>query len=170
MLASAAVGTVEYRSMTEAIRVTNPCIDNFVEGRAIGVDVAKRKVAVQLTKLSTVTNTFKGIASDAPDRLEPEPVLTNIIYDEETGAIKRDYALQGAGDVIELSYDHLICAVGTAARSSIVRGAKDFCTLISSSRLITPIVLQLNSQHVLPFGRFQLENISRFQAPSNCDW
>lgn len=39
MLASAAVGTVEYRSMTEPIRVTNPCIDNYVEGRAIGVDV-----------------------------------------------------------------------------------------------------------------------------------
>lgn len=39
MLASAAVGTVEYRSMTEPIRVTNPHIDNYVEGRAIGVDV-----------------------------------------------------------------------------------------------------------------------------------
>ena len=39
MLASAAVGTVEYRSMTEPIRVTNPCIDNYVEGRAIGIDV-----------------------------------------------------------------------------------------------------------------------------------
>jgi hypothetical protein len=39
MLASAAVGTVEYRSMTEPIRVTNPLIDNYVEGRAIGVDV-----------------------------------------------------------------------------------------------------------------------------------
>jgi len=42
MLASASVGTVEYRSMTEAIRVTNPCIDNYVEGRAIGVDVQGR--------------------------------------------------------------------------------------------------------------------------------
>ena len=42
MLASAAVGTVEYRSMTEPIRVTNPSIDNYVEGRAIGVDVEAR--------------------------------------------------------------------------------------------------------------------------------
>lgn len=128
MLASAAVGTVEYRSMTEPIRVTNPYIDNFVEGRAIGVDVANRKVAVQLTKLSTVTNTFKGLASEAPCRLEPEPVLTNIIYNEEDDSIQRDAASQGAGDVIELNYDHLICAVGTAARSNIVPGAKDYCT------------------------------------------
>ena len=42
MLASAAVGTVEYRSMTEPIRVTNPSIDNYVEGRAIGVDIEAR--------------------------------------------------------------------------------------------------------------------------------
>lgn len=135
MLASAAVGTVEYRSMTEPIRVTNPCIDNFVEGRAIGIDVKNRKIAVQLTKLSTVTNIFKGIATDAPGRLEPEPVLTNIIYDEETNSIQRDPAVQGAGDVIELNYDHLICAVGTAARSSIVSGAKEYCTytMLSSS-------------------------------------
>lgn len=126
MLASAAVGTVEYRSMTEPIRVTNPYIDNFVEGRAIGIDVVNQKVAVQLTSLSTVTGAFKGVAADAPCRLEPEPVLTNIIYDAETNSIQRD-AAQGAGDVIELNYDHLICAVGTAARSSIVPGAKDYC-------------------------------------------
>ena len=39
-----------------------------------------------------------------------------------------DEAVQGAGDVIELNYDHLICAVGTAARSGIVAGAKEYCT------------------------------------------
>lgn len=108
--------------------MTNPYIDNFVEGRAIGVDVANRKVAVQLTKLSTVTNTFQGLAANAPCRLDPEPVLTNIIYDEESNSIQRDPATQGAGDVIELNYDHLLCTVGTAARSSIVPGAKAYCT------------------------------------------
>ncbi len=36
---SAAVGPVEYRIMMEPIQVMNPYIDNFVEGRAIGVDV-----------------------------------------------------------------------------------------------------------------------------------
>ena len=39
MLVSVAVGTAEYWSMTEPIWVMNPYIDNFVEGRAIGVDV-----------------------------------------------------------------------------------------------------------------------------------
>ncbi|EED86583.1 hypothetical protein THAPSDRAFT_38312, partial [Thalassiosira pseudonana CCMP1335] len=90
MLASAAVGTVEYRSMTEPIRVTNPYIDNFVEGRAIGVDV-------------------------------------------EESTIKRDDSM-GAGTVIELSYDYLVCAVGTASRSSIVPGAKEHCFNLKTSQ------------------------------------
>jgi NADH dehydrogenase FAD-containing subunit len=132
MLASAAVGTVEYRSMTEPIRVTNPYIDNFVEGRAIGVDVKSKKVQVQLTSLSTVTGAFKGIAATAPCRLEPEPVLTQIVYGED-GTVLRDKT-QGAGGVIELNYDYLICAVGTASRSSIVPGAKEHCFNLKTSQ------------------------------------
>jgi len=132
MLASAAVGTVEYRSMTEPIRVTNPYIDNFVEGRAIGVDVEAKKVQVQLTSLSTVTGAFKGVASDAPCRLDPEPVQTSIVYNED-GSIQRDKRM-GAGDVIELSYDHIICSVGTASRSNIVPGAKEHCFNLKTSQ------------------------------------
>jgi len=132
MLASAAVGTVEYRSMTEPIRVTNPYIDNYVEGRAIGVDVEGKKIQVQLTSLSTVTGAFKGIATDAPCRLDPEPVQTSIVYSDD-GAITRDKSM-GAGDVIELSYDHLICSVGTSSRSSIVPGAKEYCFNLKTSQ------------------------------------
>ncbi|KAL3804015.1 hypothetical protein HJC23_006406 [Cyclotella cryptica] len=129
----AAVGTVEYRSMTEPIRVTNPYIDNFVEGRAIGVDVEAKKVAVQLSSFSTVTRAFKDIASSAPCRLEPEPVLTHIVYDDEDSTIKRDESM-GAGTVIELKYDYLLCAVGTASRSTIVPGAKEHCFNLKTSQ------------------------------------
>ncbi|KAL7515810.1 hypothetical protein ACHAWX_000885 [Stephanocyclus meneghinianus] len=48
MLVTAAVGTVEYRSLTKPIWVTNPYIDNFVEGRAIGVDVEEYQDSKQL--------------------------------------------------------------------------------------------------------------------------
>lgn len=51
MLASAAVGTVEYRSMTEAVRASNPMIDQYVEGQALDVDVKKKTVQVQLNSL-----------------------------------------------------------------------------------------------------------------------
>lgn len=133
MLASAAVGTVEYRSMTEPIRVTNPHLDNFVEGRAIGVDVEARKLQVQLTSLSTVTGAFRGLASHAPCRLEPEPVLTSVVYDDDGGSVARDDSM-GAGDVIELQYDYLVCAAGTASRSGIVPGAKEHCFNLKTSQ------------------------------------
>jgi len=136
MLASAAVGTVEYRSMTEPIRVTNPYIDNFVEGRAIDVDIQYKKLVVQLTSLSTVTGSFNGIASDVTtSRLDPDPILTKIIYTgtELSPNIERDRS-QGAGDVIELSYDYLLCCVGTTSRSSMIHGAKEYCFNLKTSQ------------------------------------
>jgi NADH dehydrogenase FAD-containing subunit len=51
MLASAAVGTVEYRSMTEAVRAANPCIDQYLEGKATDVNVANKTVTVKLNSL-----------------------------------------------------------------------------------------------------------------------
>lgn len=93
-----------------------------------------RKVAVQLSSFSTVTGAFKGLASSAPCRLEPEPVLTHIVYDDDdSSTIKRDES-QGAGTVIELNYDYLLCAVGTASRSSIVPGAKEHCFNLKTSQ------------------------------------
>lgn len=51
MLASAAVGTVEYRSMTEAVRAANPMIENYLEGQAVDVDLQAKTVQVQLESL-----------------------------------------------------------------------------------------------------------------------
>jgi len=47
MLPSAAVGTVEYRSMTESVRRSNPLVD-YVEGSAVDVDPSKQTVKVEL--------------------------------------------------------------------------------------------------------------------------
>ena len=43
MLASTAVGTVEYRSIVENIRAANPTVD-FVEGEALSIDIATKTV------------------------------------------------------------------------------------------------------------------------------
>lgn len=51
MLASAATGTVEYRSMTEAVRSANGMIEEYIEGKAVGVDVHNKKVTVRLNSL-----------------------------------------------------------------------------------------------------------------------
>ena len=104
--------------MTEPIRVTNPFIDNFVEGRAVGVDVLNKKVQVKLTPLSTVTGAFRGIAANAPCRLEPES----------------DADESSASRLIDLNYDYLLVGVGTSARSSIVPGAKQHCFNLKTSQ------------------------------------
>jgi hypothetical protein len=93
-------------------------------------------LVVQLTSLSTVTGSFHGIASDVTtSRLDPDPVLTKIIYtgSELSPNIERDRS-QGAGDVIELSYDYLLCCVGTVSRSSMIYGAKEYCFNLKTSQ------------------------------------
>jgi NADH dehydrogenase FAD-containing subunit len=52
MLASASVGTVEYRSMTESVRAANPSV-KFIEGSATDIDIEKQTVAVNLVKFSS---------------------------------------------------------------------------------------------------------------------
>lgn len=140
MLASAAVGTVEYRSMTEPVRVTNPFIDNFVEGRAVGIDVVQQKLNVQLTSLSTFMGTLKGTAVNAPDRLVPVQEETTIHHQQQQSDSSTSSTAERS---VILNYDFLICAVGTSVRSSIVPGAKEYCfnlkTTQDSKRLRTAI-------------------------------
>ena len=68
MLASAAVGTVEYRSMTESVRDANPLLHEFIEGKAIHVNVTNQVVTVQLNSL--LSDTEQG-----------EPPVVELPYD-----------------------------------------------------------------------------------------
>lgn len=51
MLSSASVGTVEYRSMTEAVRASNPMIENYIEGQAVDIDVEKKTIKIKMEEL-----------------------------------------------------------------------------------------------------------------------
>uniref|UniRef100_A0A7S2TVZ9 FAD/NAD(P)-binding domain-containing protein n=1 Tax=Lotharella oceanica TaxID=641309 RepID=A0A7S2TVZ9_9EUKA len=73
MLASAAVGTVEYRSMSEAVRAANPMVD-YVEGHAVDVDVEKKVVKVELESL-------------LDDVREGKPPVINLSYDRLVVAV-----------------------------------------------------------------------------------
>jgi NADH dehydrogenase FAD-containing subunit len=76
MLASAAVGTVEYRSMTEAIRKSNPMIESFVEGRATSVDVQNQVLDVQLESL--LEDTKVGDGTPAPIRIKYDKLIVAV--------------------------------------------------------------------------------------------
>ena len=53
---------------------TQSTSDRIGAPRAIGVDVQRRVVQVQLMSMLTVMGAFKGITANALCRLEPEPV------------------------------------------------------------------------------------------------
>ena len=64
MLASAAVGSVEYRSMTESVRSANPLVE-FFEGSATGVDVENKTVDVSLAALGEPGGRSLSLGFDA---------------------------------------------------------------------------------------------------------
>lgn len=66
MLASASVGTVEYRSMTEAVRAANPMIENYIEGTAMDIDVEQKTLKVKLNSL------LEGIKEPGAPEIEIE--------------------------------------------------------------------------------------------------
>lgn len=103
MLASAAVGTVEYRSMTEAVRSANPLIDNYVEGAATDVDVYNKVVKVRL----------------------------NPLVECVTGELDSDDALCEPPPEIEIPYDRLVVSVGAKVADAGVPGA-DRCLRLKS--------------------------------------
>lgn len=88
MLASASVGTVEYRSMTEAVRASNPMIDAYIEGRAVDIDLTKQTLRVELESL--LSSTRSG---------EPEPLT--LAYDRlivAVGSKVNDSMVKGAAE------------------------------------------------------------------------
>lgn len=71
MLASASVGTVEYRSMTEAVRASNPMIDNYIEGSATDIDVKQKVITIQLKSI---------LDSSSNEAQSPKPI--QVKYDK----------------------------------------------------------------------------------------
>jgi NADH:ubiquinone reductase (H+-translocating) len=69
MLASASVGTVEYRSMTEAVRAANPMIENYLEGTATDIDVNEKTITVELKSILDLTSNLDEIQPKIPSPL-----------------------------------------------------------------------------------------------------
>ena len=97
MLASAAVGTVEYRSMTESVRGANPLVQ-FVEGAATAVDLESRFVTVQPVPL--------GGDAPAPQRISYDALVVAVgsrAADANVpGARERCFALKDCEDARRL--------------------------------------------------------------------
>jgi NADH dehydrogenase len=69
MLAAAAVGSVEYRSTTEAVRSSNPMVE-YIQGKAVDVDIKSKTIKVELNSL--LENAYRN---------SPKPQLIDMEYD-----------------------------------------------------------------------------------------
>lgn len=102
MLASASVGTVEYRSMTEAVRAANPMIENYIEGTATNINVNEKTITVELKSILEV-------ASERNLDIQPKKPTP-----------------------LSISYDRLIVAVGCQVADSMTPGAKKYALRLKS--------------------------------------
>ena len=106
MLASAAVGTVEYRSMTEAVRAANPMICDYLEGAATSVNVPDQTVTVQMNPLHEVAKSEQLSSRNDDDDDDDE---------SESSAM--------TPPILTIPYDHLVVAVGSKVDDRGVPGA-----------------------------------------------
>jgi NADH dehydrogenase FAD-containing subunit len=99
MLAAAAVGTVEYRSMTEAVRASNPMIE-FLEGKAVNVNVEEKTITVEL--ISLLEDVYKGCPPPDPIELHYDTLICAVGTQVKTsmvpGAGQHCYYLKSCED------------------------------------------------------------------------
>ena len=99
MLAAAAVGSVEYRSMTEAVRASNPMIQ-YIEGQAVDIDVENKTVTVQLNSL--LVDTYTNCPPPEPIELKYDALIcavgTKVRNSMVPGASEHCYYLKSCED------------------------------------------------------------------------
>ena len=133
MLASAAVGTVEYRSMTEAVRAANPMIYEYIEGAATSVNLQDHTVMVQLNPLSEVAKDEQDILNENNNKEQQNDKVTTTATTEKKKKTTTTTATITTGPpMLQLKYDHLVVAVGSRVDDRGIPGA-DKCLRLKTT-------------------------------------
>ena len=126
MLAASSVGTVEYRSITEPMRASNPRAA-FIEGSVTAIDPIARTASVRI-----------GGATDDGDDAAPVGSIGETVEEEAAGAAERAAAADGrAGSLpvsASLQYDVCVYAAGVRASASRVPGVREHCLFLKGIR------------------------------------
>ena len=126
MLAASSVGTVEYRSITEPMRASNPRAA-FIEGTVTAIDPIARTANVRI-----------GGATDDGDDAAPVGSVGETVEEEEAGAAgaaaERASAADGRASSppvsASLQYDVCVYAAGVRASASRVPGVSEHCLFL----------------------------------------
>ncbi|CAM9093564.1 unnamed protein product [Ascophyllum nodosum] len=152
MLAAASVGTVDVRSITEPIRMANPCV-KYVAGEAIDINPAQKKVVVALPsvqekRLPRIMNA--GLPEAAEEAMAfPARALEQKQRDVGHGGVDPD----SARPLMELSYDKLVYAIGTKTGTFGVPGVREYCYMLKEAqdaRLLRSAIVNTLEEACLP--------------------
>ncbi|CAM9357939.1 unnamed protein product [Ectocarpus fasciculatus] len=166
MLAAASVGTVDVRSITEPIRMANPCV-KYVSGEVIDINPGDKKVVVALPspQEKRPPQKLESAASVAPNL----PPLVHSKGPAEGATAATGGALSQAGEgslsqeplgsldeakpLMELSYDKLVYAVGTKTGTFGVPGVRENCYMLkeaNDARLLRAAIVNVLEEACLP--------------------
>eukprot|EP00904_Undaria_pinnatifida_P012839 jgi/Undpi1/8686/HiC_scaffold_25.g11151.m1 len=169
MLAAASVGTVDVRSITEPIRMANPCV-KYVTGEAIDIKIEEKKVVVALPSpqekrppqaINGASPSFAPApsSSSSPPLTRPEVNLDQVQSQEEQGQGQggslslKPIDPEQAKPLMELSYDKLVYAVGTKTGTFGVPGVRENCYMLkeaSDARLLRSAIVNILEEACLP--------------------
>ncbi|CAM9882946.1 unnamed protein product, partial [Ectocarpus sp. 13 AM-2016] len=159
MLAASAVGSVDIRSITEPIRMANPCV-KYVSGEAIDIIPRDKKVVVALPSPRE---------QRPPQAVESAGALPPPLY---TKGNRKEAATAGlswqqnkredgqrpvkpvdARPLMKLSYNKLVYAIGTETGTFGVPGVRENCYMLkeaSDARLLRASIVNVLEEACLP--------------------
>ncbi|CAM9618636.1 unnamed protein product, partial [Hapterophycus canaliculatus] len=159
MLAAASVGTVDVRSITEPIRMANPCV-KYVSGEVVDVNPGEKKVVVALPspqekRPPQILESAGAVAPEMPPLMFPEghPDESATPAELKLRAAEETVNLDEAKPLMELSYDKLVYAVGTKTGTFGVPGVREHCYMLkeaNDARLLRAAIVNVLEEACLP--------------------
>ncbi|CAM9349280.1 unnamed protein product, partial [Choristocarpus tenellus] len=159
LLAAASVGTVDVRSITESIRMANPCV-KYVQGEVVDIQPGEKTVGARTGSkglshppqpLPYTRLHYWGkvaIAHASPERVDVGPMPSTDIFGGDMEEKPKENS-----SLMHLKYDKLVYAVGTKTGTFGVKGVKEHCYMLKEAqdaRLLRGAIVDRLEEACLP--------------------
>ncbi|KAH8816431.1 pyridine nucleotide-disulfide oxidoreductase-like protein [Xylogone sp. PMI_703] len=146
LLASTAVGTLEFRTTLEPVRARRSEVE-YYQGWADSVDFNEKIVRVETTTLNQPTGSTVGTSAESTGTIAPS------ISNPDTPPGRR-------GEIFDLKYDKLVIAVGCYSQTFGTKGVKEnayFLKDVGDARKIRKRILECFETAALPTTSVELQ-------------
>ncbi|RFU25100.1 hypothetical protein B7463_g11234, partial [Scytalidium lignicola] len=146
LLASTAVGTLEFRTTLEPVRSRRSEIE-YYQGWADGIEFTKKIVKVEEASIHQPTGSTSGTSGEARGSISPS------VSSPDTLKVQR-------GEIFDLKYDKLVIAVGCYSQTFGTKGVKEnayFLKDVGDARKIRKRILECFETAALPTTPLELQ-------------